>query len=185
MEATRQLIENSRGQVVRLKDIADLSGVSRQAIYLHFDSRVGLMVATVQHIDEVAGFGEKTQHVRDEADSLVALGLFIDFWADYIPTIYGVAKQLLIMRETDEGAAAAWNDRMAGLRNGPCRYLIERLKQDGRLDPEWNIEAAIDVLWTLISVQNWESLVIARGWTKQQYATRLKRMIERTLIIKS
>ncbi|MEJ2600849.1 MAG: TetR/AcrR family transcriptional regulator [Anaerolineales bacterium] len=182
LEATRQLIENSQGKAVRLKDIADLAGVSRQAIYLHFGSRVGLMVAAVQHIDEVARFGERTQHVRDQADSLAALDLFIAFWADYIPTIYGVAKQLLIMRESDEGAAAAWKDRNTSLRNGPCRYLIERLEQDGRLDPRWKTEAAIDVLWTLLSIQTWESLVIERGWSKQQYSTKLRLMIQRVLI---
>lgn len=185
METTRQLIEESQGKAVRLQDIAQASGVSRQAIYLHFGSRAGLMVATVQHIDEAAGFVERTQHVRDEEDSLVAVGLFVEFWADYIPSIYGLAKQLLLLRETDEAAAAAWNDRMDGLRNIPCRYLIQRLEQDGRLDPEWPTEMAIDVLWTLISIQTWESLVVERGWSSEQYATKLKQMIERSLITTS
>jgi len=182
MEATRRLIEESGGKPVRLQDIAQASGVSRQAIYLHFGSRVGLMVATVQHVDEAAGFKERTQYVRDEEDSLVALGLFVDFWADYIPTIYGLAKQLLILRETDEGAAAAWQDRMEGLRNGACRYLVERLEAEGRLDPQWQTETAIDVLWTLISIQAWESLVMERGWSKELYTTKLKQMIQRVLV---
>lgn len=185
METTRQLIEESQGEAVRLQDIAQASGVSRQAIYLHFGSRVGLMVATVQYIDETAGFTERTQHIRDEEDSLERVNLFVDFWADYIPTIYGLAKQLLLLRETDEGAAAAWKDRMHSLRNGPCRYLIERLEQDGRLASEWPTEMAIDIFWTLISIQTWESLVIERGWSSEQYATKLKQMIKRALIATS
>ena len=60
MEATRQLIEQSQGKAVRLEDIAKASGVSRQTIYLHFGSRVDLMVATVQHIDEANKFSERT-----------------------------------------------------------------------------------------------------------------------------
>ncbi len=119
------------------------------------------MVTTVQHIDKASGFVERTQHIRDEEDSLVAVDLFVDFWADHVPMIYGLAKQLLVLRETDEGAAAAWNDRMDGLRNGLCRYLVERLEQDGRLDPDWQTDVAIDVLWTLVSVQTWESLVLS------------------------
>lgn len=182
METTRQLIEESQGKAVRLQDIAQASGISRQAIYLHFGSRVGLMVATVQYIDKAAGLTERTQHIRDEEDSLAAVDLYLDFWAAYIPTIYGLAKQLLLLRETDEGAAAAWQDRMESLRNGPCRYLIERLEQDGRLDPEWQTEMAIDVLWTLISIQTWERLVIERGWSNEQYATKLKQIIQRVLI---
>lgn len=139
------------------------------------------MVATVQYIDEAAGLMERTQHVRDEEDSLMAVGLFVDFWAEYIPTIYGLAKQLLILRETDEAAAAAWKDRMDSLRNGACRYLVERLERDGRLNPEWQTETAIDTLWTFVSIQTWESLVIERGWSTKQYATKLKQMIQRVL----
>lgn len=182
MEATRRLIEESQGTVVRLQDIAHAAGVSRQAIYLHFGSRAGLMVATVQYIDEAAGFKERTQHVRDEEDSVKAVAHFVEFWTEYVATVYGLAKQLLILRETDEGAAAAWQDRMEGLRNGPCRYLVERLEQDGRLAPEWQTEAAIDLFWTLVSIQTWESLVIVRGWSDEQYETRLKQIIEAVLI---
>lgn len=182
METTRQLIEESRGETIRLEDIAQAAGVSRQAIYLHFGSRVGLMVATVQYVDQTAGFIERTQPVRDEEDSLVALERFIDFWAGYIPTIYGLAKQLLLLRESDEAAAAAWKDRMDGLRNVICRYLIERLEQDGRLAHGWQTEMAIDVFWMLISIQTWENLVIARGWSAEQYATKLKQIAKSTLI---
>lgn len=156
--------------------------MSRQAIYLHFGSRAGLMVATVQYIDEVAGFEERTQHVRDEEDSVVALDLFVDFWSEYVPTVYGLARRLYMLRESDEGAAAAWKDRMDGLRNGPCRHLIERLKHDELLASGWQASMAIDALWMLLSVQTWESLVIERGWSSEQYATRLKQMIKRTLI---
>jgi len=178
METTRRLIEQSRGQAVRLQDIARESGVSRQAIYLHFDSRVGLMVATVQHVDEVAGFVARTQHICNEEDGLVAVDLFVDFWAEYLPSIYGLAKQLLILRNTDEGAAAAWRDRMDGLRNGPCRFLVERLEVEGHLDLRWQTETAIDILWTLASVQTWENLVLGCGWSNEQYAVHLKHMIK-------
>jgi AcrR family transcriptional regulator len=181
MEATRRLIEQSRGDGVRLQDIAQAAGVSRQAIYLHFGSRAGLMVATVQYVDQAAGFMERTQHIRDEADSLMALDLFVDFWAGYVPAIHGLAKQLLILRERDEGAAAAWEDRMDGLRNVVCRYLVGRLEEDGRLDPRWRIEAAVDVLWTLVSIQTWENLVIERGWSQEQYAAKMKQIIKQVL----
>lgn len=182
METTQRLIMESRGQAVRMEDIAQASGVSRQAIYLHFGSRVGLMVATVQYVDQAAGFMERTRHVREEKDGQVAVALFIDFWADYVPVIYGLAKQLLLLKESDEAAAAAWKDRMESLRNGPCRFLMEHLERDGCLDAGWRTETAADFFWMLLSIQTWESLVMVRGWSTEQYATRLKETIERTLI---
>lgn len=41
---------------------------------------------------------------------------------------------------------------------------------------------AIDVLWTLISIQTWEKLVTERDWPNEQYVTKLKQMIQRVLI---
>lgn len=182
METTRRLIEGSQGQAVPLQDIAQAAGVSRQAIYLHFGSRAGLMVATVQYIDEAAGFVERTRHIREEEDSLARIELFVDFWADYVPTVYALAKQLLVLRATDKGAAAAWKDRMESLRNGPCRFLIEGLERDGRLGSKWETETAIDFFWTLISIQTWENLVIERGWSSEQYAAKLKQAM-RTFVL--
>lgn len=36
-------MEDRRGQGVRMGDIAKAAGISRQAIYLHFDTRTALM----------------------------------------------------------------------------------------------------------------------------------------------
>lgn len=182
MEATRRLIEESQGTAVRLQDIAAAAGVSRQAIYLHFGSRTGLMVATVQYVDEVADFTARAKAACNTEDSRLALRLFVAFWAEYVPTIYGLAKRLYVLRGVDEGAVAAWQDRMDGLRNGPCRFLVERLEADGQLAPSWPTATAIDILWALLSVQTWESLVVERGWSQEAYASHLQAVIERVLV---
>ena len=48
LQATRQLMEERRGLGVRMSDIAKAAGVSRQAVYLHFDSRIELLSATTK-----------------------------------------------------------------------------------------------------------------------------------------
>ena len=180
LRATRELVEQGRGQSVRLEDIAERAGVSRQAIYLHFGSRVGLMVATVQYVDRSAGFFERTQHVRDAESGLAALDLFIAFWADYVPGIFGLAKMLLAARDTDQAAAAAWADRMDGLWN-VCHHLTSWIERDGLLASQWTAETAADMLWTVISIQAWESLVVEKGWSKTDYVRRLQRILRRAL----
>jgi len=134
LEATRKLVEKSQGKAVRLKDIAQKAGVSRQAIYLHFGSRVGLMVATVQYVDETEGFFERTRDVRTAESGLVALDRFVAFWADYSPRVLSLAKVLLATRDVDPAAAAAWDDRMNGLWN-ICHTLTKWVEQDGLLAP--------------------------------------------------
>ena len=52
------------------------------------------------------------------------LEAYVEFWGNYIPEVYGMAKALLAARETDEAAAAAWDDRMGAVRES-CHLTIE------------------------------------------------------------
>lgn len=181
LEAARELVEHSRGKAVRMEDIARQAGVSRQALYLHFGSRMDLMVAAVQHVDEAGGFFERTRHVREAENGAAALNLFVAFWADYVPSVFGLAKILLATRETDPAAAAAWADRTNGLWN-IFHYLTKWIERDGMLALQWTPESAADMVWMMISVQSWESLVIERGWSKEEYVERIQETLRRVLI---
>lgn len=152
METTRRLIEESQGKPVRLQHIAKAAGVSRQTIYLYLGSRVGLMVATVQYVDESAGLIEQLRPARKKRDSGKAIERFIDVWAGYVPTIYALDNRLIVLRETNKGAAPAWNDRMDSLRNGARTFLLRRLEKQDWLDPSEDIEAVIDFFSTPISI---------------------------------
>src|SRR3712207_2618864 len=105
----------------------------------------------------------------------------VNFWGNYIPEIYGIAKALLLNRETDEAAAAAWNERMSVVRGG-CRYTVEALQRDGMLAPEWSSEEAIDLFWTMLSIPNWEQLTIECGWSNSQYVSWLQTVLKRILV---
>lgn len=181
MIETRRLLEEKGGQNVRLKDIAQAAEVSRQAIYLHFGSRTGLLVATVQFVDELQGFFKRTRAIREVESGTKALELFIAFWAEYITEVYGLARALLASRANDPAALAAWTDRMDGLQK-ICLYLIKKLANERRLKGEWSIDEAADMLWALISVQTWENLTVERGWKKEQYQQNLEKAIWGTFI---
>ena len=177
----RLLVHGQRGQIARMGDIAKAAGLSRQALYLHFGSRTELLVATTRYGDEVLGLGERLRTYEAATAGMDVLDAFIEFWGRYIPEIYGVARALLAARETDEAASAAWDDRMAAVRDG-CRVAIEALERDGRLAPLWSREEAIDLLWTMLSVRGWEQLTIERGWTTDEYVGRMRAMARRTFV---
>ena len=59
LEATWGLMEERLGRGVRMSDIAEAAGVSRQAVYDHFGSRAELMAATVRYGDVLLGLGER------------------------------------------------------------------------------------------------------------------------------
>lgn len=174
-------MEEQRGQGVRMSDIARAAGVSRQALYLHFSSRTDLLVATTRYGDEVRGLDERLRRWRAATAGVELLAAFIEFWGNYIPEIYGIAKALLMVRETDEAASVAWNDRMNSVRGG-CRHTIEALQRDGRLAPEWTLDEATDLLWTMLSVRNWEQLTSECGWTTGEYIERMQRLAKRIFV---
>jgi len=181
LKETWHLMEKSQGQGVRLQDIANAAGVSRQAVYMHFGSRAGLLIATTHYLDKTLKLDERVQPYRNAPTAIEALDAFIEFWVNYIPDIYGLAKALLAARETDEDAAVAWEDRMKAVRSG-CQRVVERLNQEGLLAADWSVDEATDFFWALLSVRNWENLTLACGWTNAQFIERTKQILRATLV---
>lgn len=181
LAATWRLMEQQHGQGVRMQDIAKAAGLSRQAVYLHFGSRAGLMVATTHYMDRVLGLNDRLRRWQAATSGVELLEAFVEFWGNYIPEIYGMGKALLAVRETDEAAALAWNDRMSAVREG-CRTTIEALQREGLLASEWTCEEAIDLFWTLLSIRNWEQLTFECGWSTSQYVGWLQTLVKRTFV---
>ncbi len=181
LSATRKLMEEKKGAGVTMLDIARESGISRQAVYLHFESRAELLIATTRYLDGLLDLDKRYSNVRETTSGLERLEAFIEFWGNYIPRIYGIAKALLAALETDEDAAAAWNDRMEAVRSG-CRTIIEKLKEDGKLSDEWSEKDATDLLWTLLSVRNWEQLTTECKWSKKKYILSMQALAKRSFV---
>ncbi len=181
LEATRRLTEEHRGRGVRMRDVAEAAGVSRQAVYDHFGSRAKLLVETTHYVDEVRGLEERRRRFREATTGVGRLEAHVEFWGNYIPEVYGMAKALLAVRETDEAAAAAWDDRMGAVRES-CRTTIEALHRDGMLAPEWSRDVAVDLMWTMLSIRNWEQLTTECGWSTNQYVSRMQKLLKRTLV---
>lgn len=181
MRATRHLMEERAGKGVRMSDVAQEAGLSRQALYLHFGSRTGLLLATAIYVDEKEQFRERSMEVCNTPRADLALDRFVAFWARYIPSIYGMAKALMEGRHEDPAAAAAWQDRMSALR-GICAMLTSRLADQGRLMAGWSQERAADFIWAMLSIQTWEQLRKQRGWGEQEYIEAMQRVLGSVLV---
>jgi|SRR6056297_3420854 len=180
LAASLDLLVRNAGKDVRMSDIAKAAGVSRQAIYLNFESRTDLMVATVQYGDQVNDAAAQVRPWRD-AEGVEKLDAWIEFWGNYLPQIFGVAKALMVARETDEAAAAAWHDRMADVRRS-CHKTICSLDQTGLLAADWKIKPAADVLWTLLSVAGYEQLTVDAKWSTKQYVKHMQTSARRLFV---
>ncbi len=168
LEATWHLMEDRCGQGVSMSEIAKTTGISRQAVYLHFNSRIELMIATVQYIDEVKGLDARFAKLESAANGAELLRLCIEVWGNYIPEIYGIAKALLNTRDTDQAAATAWTGCMHCLFE-VCKNVIETLEKEKTLSSNWKALDAPEMLMTLLSIHNWEQLTIEYGWSQEKY----------------
>ncbi|MBV1902744.1 MAG: TetR/AcrR family transcriptional regulator, partial [Marinosulfonomonas sp.] len=102
-------------------------------------------------------------------------------WGGHIPQIYGVAQALLAMRDTDEAADLAWNNRMQAVRHG-CAAAVAALERDHLLGADHTSKQATDILWTLLSVRNWEHLTGDCGWSQADYIKKIKLLARRVLL---
>lgn len=180
LAAALKLLKAEGGKGVRMSDIAKEAGVSRQAVYLNFESRLNLMVATVQYADDLNDAERQVSRWRDSS-GIEKLDLWIEFWGGYIPQIYGVAKALMVAKEADEAAAAAWDDRMSGVRQC-CKVTIESLVEHGQLSDRWNSKTATELLWTMLSVPSWEQYSKDCGWSTKRYVKTMKEVAHSCLV---
>lgn len=182
LESTWKLLETTTGDDVRMSDIGKQAGVSRQAVYLHFPKRVDLLIATTRYLDEVKDIDGRLAASRSATTGLARLDAFIEAWGNYIPEIFGVAAALLTMQDKDPAAKEAWSNRMQAVREG-CEAAVKALDRDGQLRPDLDREKATDLLWTLLSVHNWEQLTNACGWTQEAYVDAMKSLAHRLLVL--
>lgn len=180
LDTTLQLLENGGGNGVRMSDIAKAAGISRQALYLHFPNRAELLVAATRHVDELNDIDGKLAPSRAARSGRDRLRLWVEVWGGYIPTIHGVAKALMAMEDSDADAKAAWEGRMQAVRKG-CAAAVAQLSEDGDLAPRFDQTQATDLLWTLLSVRNWEMLTRDCGWSQDAYIAEMARTAELAL----
>ena len=161
--------------------IAKAAGVSRQAVYLHFGTRGGMLMALVKRADQRFEIREGLFAAFGIADPAERLDASVGVWLDFVIRIQPVARDLIRLRETDPDAAGAWEDRMAELRSW-LRVLVGSLDADGALAPGWTAQEATEYLWAASSVQMWGLLVRDCGWRDARAASALRTSIAKVLL---
>lgn len=63
----------------RVGDVAKDAKISRQAVYLHFNSQAKLLVATACHADEVRGLGERLHRSQTATGEVEQLETYVEF----------------------------------------------------------------------------------------------------------
>lgn len=161
------------GADASVAQIATAAGVSRQAIYMYFNNRGGLLIALVRRADERFEIHRRLGDSLTIGDPAQRLDAAVSAWLDFVPEILPVARDLIRLKPTDEDARRAWEDRMDELRIW-MKTVTETLQRDGALATGWQVDDAADFLWTLTSVNSWSLLVDECGWPPNKAKNRIR-----------
>jgi AcrR family transcriptional regulator len=179
LDVTRELLVD-RGSGLRLQEVAERAGVSRQALYLHFGDRQGLILALVQHMDETLELSEHLAHVYAAKDGRQllerAMRLNTEFWAKVAPV-----ASVLVGSQEDDALHEAWRDRMA-FRRGTFRRMAERLDELGELASSWDVGDTSDLLYAVTHFDTWRELTDELGWSDDHYVDAMSTLLGRALL---
>jgi AcrR family transcriptional regulator len=182
--AARALLEESGFEALTMATVAERAGVSRAAVYLHFASRGELIGAVFEFVAEAEGLEASVQLIHTAPTAVAALDAWARLEANYHVRILGVARAIEHVGR-DDPDAAVWRQRIKAYQIALCRLLADRLENEQRLAPSWTTETATHMLWALMSSEPLERLLHDSGWSPDEYAERLSRLVRATFVARS
>jgi hypothetical protein len=97
------------------------------------------------------------------------------------PALHPLAAAFDAVRRQDPAIERAWQDRLAH-RHENARDIANRLRKDGVLRPDLDVDTATDLLWAMLSFRLWEDLVVGRGWSAKRYREHIESALRRMLL---
>lgn len=169
LEAAREIFEELGYYGAGLEAVAKKAGVSRQAIYLHFPSKVELLTALHLHVFETDVAPALARHpITDEMSGLETLDATIAVDVEVVDKVWRIHESLTVARrqhpEVDQTLIPREKEHYDGLLD-----VAYRLERDGALPMGMSVGLFADMLWGLMNLGTYRHLVVERGWPLDRY----------------
>jgi AcrR family transcriptional regulator len=169
LESARAMFEEHGYHGAGLAAVAKTAGVSRQAIYLHFPSKVELLTALHLHIFDTDVVPAVERHpVTDAMTAWEAIDATIASDVEVVARVWRIHEALTVARrqhpEVDQTLRPREKERYDELLG-----LGHRLEREGGLPSGIGVGLFADMLWGLVNVGTYYNLVIERDWSPEQY----------------
>ena len=175
LAATWELVAE-RGSSIKLSEVAALAAVSRQAIYLHFGDRNGLLLALVQHMDDTLALGESLADVFAAPTGAELLERVMRVNTEFWRAVRPVAQVLEAAQYDDEALGAAWRDRMQA-RQTAFTMMIRQVADRDELADHWTVDDAAAMLYAVAHFDTWRELTDRLGFTDDRYVDTTSRLL--------
>jgi len=169
LDAATGLVEASPNAVPSMSEVARATGISRQALYLHFPDRAALLLAVVGHVDAREDLAAAVARVEAAKDGPAQVRAWVDMQVERNPRIASLARALDQSRHEDDPAGTAGRDRTDN-RMRAATAIAKRLRREGHVHRSWTIAEAASVVWEFVSFRVWDDLVNEAGLAPERYA---------------
>ncbi|GAA1160482.1 TetR/AcrR family transcriptional regulator [Kribbella jejuensis] len=184
--AARDLFEANGFQATTISDVAERAGVSAESIYKGFGTKAALAKAVFDFVivgdHEPVPLAERPEilAIRREPDIRRKVRMYVDGLVERQRRSARVQILIRDGRHSDETLAATWqavlDERQTGM-----TIMAKHLLATGDLRPDLTLDEVVDMLWTYISVELYELLVLHRGWTPERYGDHLTAVVTAVL----
>lgn len=181
LDAARAILATDGFDALTMAGVAERAGVTRRAVYLHFDNLAALLACLFDHIATTERLEASMAPIWDAPDAEQGLTRWVHHLADYHPRVMAVDRALQQVERSDP-AAAAHRARVNGAQRAVCERLGSWLHEEERLGPGWDPETAADMLFGLISTDLIDRLTRTCGWGTAQLADGLSRLVRGGLV---
>lgn len=171
--AGRQLLEEGGFDALTMAATAERAEVSRRGIYLHFSSRAELVTAIHDHIAEQFGRAESLSRVWKQTDPVAALDEWAAHLARYHVRVLAVDRAVRAARFGDPDVAR-YRTQVVENQRRACRRLLQGLADHGLLSDTWTVDSGTDMLWSLLSTDMIEALLLECDWSRESLRDRLR-----------
>ena len=175
------MLEAEGFDALTMAAVAERAGVTRRAVYLHFQSRTELVAALFDFVTDAEGLEQSLAAVWSAADSVVALDAWAHHIAGFHARVMAVARAVEQVHRRDPDAAEH-RRRYLDEQLAACARLAQWLHREGRLASQWTPDTAGEMLWSLISVEMLERLLVERGWSRQHLGEQLSLLLRSAFV---
>jgi AcrR family transcriptional regulator len=175
VRAAQELFETDGFQATTISAVAQRAGVSAESIYKGFGTKAALAKAVFDVViagdDEPVPMAERPEAraIQAEPDVRRKIRLYVDGLAQRQERSARVQILIRDGRHNDDAVRETWqtllDERLTGMTMFG-RHLVET----GQLRDGITLEEVADLLWTYIAVEQYELLVLHRGWSLTRYA---------------
>jgi AcrR family transcriptional regulator len=180
--AAQELFARDGFRATTIAAVARTAGVSAESVYKGFGTKAALAKAVFDRViagdDDPVPMAERPEAkaIQAEPDVRRKLALYAAGVAERQMRSAGVQILIRDGRHVDDTLEEVWQKLLAERLTG-MTMLATHLRSTGQLRAGLDVEEVRDLLWTYISVELYELLVLTRGWTLDRYTAWLTRAL--------